>query len=105
MNVTCRMPVISLIAWHDRSADFIFVRVPNEYGRYLRTDQCVSQVPCPYKSCGATVGEPCMHDGKYVAGTHAVRREAGKHERRAQQFNVPRADVVDQNDGARVSIK
>ena len=105
MAITCRMPVISLIAWEDRSTDFIFVRVPNEYGRYLRTDQCVSQVPCPYTHCGATVGEPCMHDGRYVAGTHAVRREAGKNARRGQQFDVQRTDVIDQVDGATVTIK
>lgn len=105
MNATCRMPVISLIAWQDRSMGFIFVRVPNEYGRYLRTDQSVSQVTCPQKNCGATIGEPCMHDGNYVAGTHYLRRTAAKELRRGKQFAVKAEDVIDRLDGATVTIK
>jgi len=96
--INCRMPIISLIAFDDRSAKFIFVRVPNEFGRYLRTHPCVALVPCPYRECGATIGEPCKHKSGYVAGTHALRRMLCKR-------NPHRMDVIDQNDGAHVTIK
>ena len=104
--VSCRMPIVSLVAWEDRAANFIFVRIPTEYGRYLRTDRCVAHVPCPYKTCGATVGEPCMHNGKYVGGTHAVRRDEYNGNTRRKTHLIPeKKDVIDGNDGARVTIK
>jgi hypothetical protein len=99
----CRMPIISLIAFEDRTAKFIFVRVPNEFGRYLRTDPCVAHVAC--ERCHATIGEPCRHDGKYVAATHAVRR--GDHDQRhkGKPLRLERIDVIEPNDGAHVVIK
>lgn len=104
-KMSCRMPVISLVAWEDRGpVRFIFVRVPTERGRYLRTDPCVAYVPCPYNSCGSTVGEPCKHNGRYVGGTHAVRRREGDLRRRAAPL-PPIDDVTDQEDGAHVTIK
>lgn len=74
MSVT---PRVSLVAWTDRAGEFVFVAVPNERGRYLRTDKSVTQVACPM--CSAVVGEPCgtgrgSEDG-YSATTHYVRRK------------------------------
>lgn len=103
--MTCRMPIVSLIAWEDRPGRFIFVRIPNEYGRYLRTDPCVAHVPCPYESCGATVGEPCKHKGKYHSATHAARRGDWDQRHRGKPLRMERIDVVDRGDGATVSIK
>lgn len=56
----------------------VFVRVPNEKGRWVLTDKCVAMVGCPY--CKAVTGEPCrrvMHCPpryKYHSGTHYLRR-------------------------------
>lgn len=74
-------PAISLTAFDSRDPFFVFVKVPNERGRYVRTDVSVILVPC--RHCGACVGEPCLRGGHalpgrlktYGAGTHAVRRE------------------------------
>lgn len=58
----------------------VFVRVPNERGRWLMTDRCVVEVDCVV--CGALCGEPC-HNNKqgalrhYNVGTHARRRDHG----------------------------
>ena len=67
-------PRISLVAFDDRLNNFIFVAVPDERGRYLRTDRSVALVECPH--CGALIGEPC-HDGRrrrYGGTTHVRRR-------------------------------
>ena len=72
-------PSISLVAWEDRTPGFIFVAIPNERGRYLRTDACVSLVPCPYQGCESIRGEPCREGpGEYRGSTHAVRRDLVK---------------------------
>lgn len=71
-------PRVSLVAWADRQSNFIFVAVPDERGRYVRTDKSVAFVPCPH--CKAMVGEPCkgrVGDG-YGGTTHYVRRNAAK---------------------------
>lgn len=87
-------PQISLIGYHC-TPDKVFIRVPNERGRFVLTDRCVAYVGC--KHCGAAPGEPCFRESrvpycdgkkpwpkhrKYYAGTHWVRRAAmsGKHE-------------------------
>lgn len=68
----------------------VFVRVPNERGRWLMTDRCVVEVDCSV--CGALCGEPC-HNQKhgalrhYGVGTHARRREDGL---RRFQKNAPK---------------
>lgn len=107
MTNTCRMPVVSLIAWEDRQAAFIFVRVPTEYGRYMRTDKSVALAPC--ERCNSTVGEPCKgwrkdnaSFGKYHAATHAVRRRAA--DGRMKRAERP-DDIIDRGDGATVTIK
>lgn len=66
-------PAISLVAWEDRKADQVFVAIPDERGRYLRTDRSVAFVDCP--SCGSAAGEPCKNRlGRYNGGTHYQRR-------------------------------
>lgn len=69
-------PRISLVAYGDRNPDFIFVSIPDQRGRYLRTDKSVAFVECP--ACHAAVGEPCRthtQDG-YQGTTHVWRRSA-----------------------------
>lgn len=66
-------PKISLVAFKERQGDFIFVAVPNERGRYVRTDASVVQAEC--SNCGAAIGEPCKNrHGNYLGGTHYQRR-------------------------------
>jgi len=101
----CRMPQIRLVAFDDRQGKFIFVAVPNEYGRYLRTDRSVAYVAC--ELCGATVGEPCRHPriGKYHGQTHAVRRHTFQVQFAGHWRDAPHRDVLDLADGATVTIK
>lgn len=85
MTVT---PKIHLTAWEDRKAQFIFVAVPNERGRYARTEKPVAFVGCPH--CGALVGEPCTSGaGDGYSGTiHSARRHA------ARKFHGVAADDI-----------
>lgn len=70
---------ISLLAY-SATPDKVFVRVPNERGRWVLTDRCVIEVEC--SSCKAEKGEPCFRsygpfDPKhrlYWSGTHYGRR-------------------------------
>ncbi len=75
MSVT---PRISLVAWEDRSQSFIFVAIPDQRGRYVRTDKSVAFVSCSH--CHAGIGEPCKGRGGdgYGGTTHAVRRSAAQ---------------------------
>lgn len=67
-------PAIRLVAYDDRG-DLVFVAVPNERGRYMRTHRSVVEVPCP--ACSAVCGEPCKgHLVTYSVGTHYKRRKA-----------------------------
>lgn len=60
-----------LVAFEDRQGHFIFVKVPEEYGRYVRTHLAVAFVPC---GCGADVGVPCKGQyGRYTGSIHADR--------------------------------
>lgn len=71
-------PRISLVAYEGRTPDFIFVAIPDQRGRYVRTDRSVAFVGCP--DCGAVVGEPCRNrsgDG-YGGTTHVYRRVAAR---------------------------
>lgn len=65
-------PAIRLVAWEDRGNTCVFVAIPNERGRYLRTDHSVVLVECP--ACRSVKGEPCTSRQGYSGGTHAVRR-------------------------------
>jgi len=73
MSVT---PAIRLIAHLDRAGAFVFVAIPDERGRYLRTDRSVVLVACPL--CHAIKGEPCKSRAGYTGGTHGRRRLSAK---------------------------
>lgn len=84
-------PRISLVAYEEQS--WIFVMVPNEKGRYVRTDKCVAYAGCPL--CGATVGEPCFvieysGEKRYKSGTHARRRERNNRPSNWRKFSPRR---------------
>lgn len=100
-------PKISLVAFEDRQGNFIFVSVPDQRGRYVRTDPCVALVACP--ACGSSIGEPCKanHNIGYTGSTHADRRIlTDGRRRRGKPLRIERADIVDfNNDGANISIK
>lgn len=44
----------------------VFVRVPNERGRWMLVDRCVVEVDCPH--CSAIAGEPCRGSRGYGRG-------------------------------------
>ncbi|HET8695556.1 MAG TPA: hypothetical protein VFM33_12860 [Aquabacterium sp.] len=69
-------PKIHLTAFLDRPGNFIFVSVPDERGRYVRTDRSVALVAC--RHCGSIAGEPCKSRHGYIGGTHCVRRTDAK---------------------------
>lgn len=90
-------PKITLVAWCDRLQHnkFIFVAVPNERGRYVRTDMCVAFVECGY--CGSITGEPCKDrcSGRYCAGTHTLRRRLYTQKKRLGEISdVGARDVI-----------
>lgn len=73
-------PKIALVAYTETTDDgqlsgMVFVAVPNERGRYVKTDLSVVQVSCP--KCESVPGEPCKStntgDG-YTAATHHSRK-------------------------------
>jgi hypothetical protein len=65
-------PKIALVAYESPFPGRVFVRVPNERGRYVLTDRCVVQAPCPH--CGSAKGEPCKSNNLYIVGVHYKRR-------------------------------
>lgn len=69
-------PKIHLTAFKDRIGKFIFVAVPDECGRYVRTTRDVALVSCP--DCKAIKGEPCKSKHGYGGTTHVARRVACK---------------------------
>lgn len=86
-------PKITLVAFEARQPRFIFVSVPNERGRYVRTDASVALVACGH--CKSIPGEPCKSGpGRYGGGTHAVRREAAERERRRKENELADAEAV-----------
>lgn len=88
MSVT---PSIKLVAYEDRVGGFVFVAIPDERGRYLRTDRSVTLVACPM--CKSIRGEPCKLSQGYSGGTHAARRTAaGKY--RGRQDDVIQSPVT-----------
>jgi len=66
-----------ITAFEDRSGNFIFVKVPGEYGRYVRTNMSVALTACP--ACKSEIGEPChgQYD-RYTGSTHADRLVAAR---------------------------
>lgn len=88
MSVT---PSIKLVAYEDRVGGFVFVAVPDERGRYVRTDRSVVLVDCPL--CKSIKGEPCVLGHGYGTGTHAARRSAaGKYRGRQDDVIVSPVD-------------
>jgi len=77
------MSRIGLVAYCALPPHHVFVRVPNEPGRWLLVHRCVVDVAC--SNCGAAEGEPC-HNKKavrrYGVGTHTLRRYAYDYRRR-----------------------
>ncbi|MES2415113.1 MAG: hypothetical protein V4614_15005 [Pseudomonadota bacterium] len=74
-------PKIHLVAFQDRQNAMIFVAVPNESNRWLRTDKSVAAVACPF--CHSIAGEPCKRSVAYsdrptvyAGSTHYLRRSA-----------------------------
>lgn len=98
--------VIGLVAYGVDGPDpsLVLVRVPSERGRWVMTDRCVVEFPCPH--CNAVVGEPCRRGNgnnrlKHGAGTHWKRRDLWQRERfnkrRSAQpkLRVPAANVAE----------
>lgn len=86
-------PAIRLVAFEQRAGYFIFVAVPNERGRYLRTDRSVVLVACPL--CDAIKGEPCKGKAGYGGATHARRRQAAKAIKGRQDDLIEPVDIAD----------
>ena len=72
------MPRIQLVAFEERGpSPFIFVAIPDERNRYLRTERCVALVACPH--CKVPAGVPCLGAWrKYHGGVHHLRRSAAR---------------------------
>lgn len=81
---------IRFVAYEDRQSNFIFVAVPNDRGRYVRTSKVVALAECP--ACGSIKGEPCKFRQGYSGGTHADRHTAAG-SRRGRPMYVD--DVID----------
>lgn len=82
-------PRIQLVAFEERApSHFIFVAIPDERNRYLRTDKSVALMACPH--CKVPVGVPCLGAwNKYQGGTHHLRRSAAR-----SAFGARPADVL-----------
>lgn len=85
------MPKISLVAY--LAEGWVFVGVPGELGRYVKTHPCVVDTFCPY--CESVAGEPCKRIdprkktfGNYIASTHHLRRAEHQMEKRRQKRKV-----------------
>jgi len=72
-RIKCRMiiPKIHLVAFDDLDGK-IFVGIPNEPGRYLRTEHCVIERNCPV--CESGVGEPCSNFNTQRFRTHKIKK-------------------------------
>lgn len=90
MTAMKHTPAISLVAYEAWPDGKVFVRVPGERGRYMLTDRCVVEVPCPH--CNSIKGEPCKSDSLYKVGTHWRRKSNGTSKRSAKKR--PRAKPI-----------
>ena len=99
----------SIKSYEDRNGGFIFVKVPGEYGRYVRTNHVVAFVACP--ACGSGVCVPCVGQYKrYTGSVHADRlvagqkflREAGINinsaARNSEEYPVIKDDIIGDNE-------
>lgn len=79
-------------AYEDRNGGFIFVKVPGEYGRYVRTNHSVALVACP--ACGSGVCVPCVGQYRRFTGSMHVDRAVAAHRMlREIDVNVNSASV------------
>jgi hypothetical protein len=71
-----------VVAYADRMSGFVFVKVPGEYGRYVRTSRIVTVAGCP--ACGSNINVPCKGQyDRYTGSIHADRMRAANSERLA----------------------
>lgn len=79
-------------AFEDRNGHFIFVKVPGEYGRYVRTNHAVALSACP--ACGSGVCVPCVGQyRRYTGSVHFDRIVTARDVLRAAGVNVNSANV------------
>jgi hypothetical protein len=90
--MACQQLQISVVAYEAIKGK-VFVRVPNERGRWMLTDRCVAEVPCEW--CGSVTGEPCSTRRKrdplfrYGVATHIARRMAADRKRGWRSVSGP----------------
>lgn len=71
------IPRISLVGYEAREPHFIFVAIPDERNRYLKTDRSVAVAACSL--CKVPIGVPCLGAFKnYQGSTHVARRVAAR---------------------------
>lgn len=95
------VPKLHMVGYDDRLPGFIFVAIPNQVGRYIRTDRSVALSPCSH--CGAVVGEPCLSgnsksltiSARYSGLTHVMRRKSVKYASKADDVIIPVKPVDD----------
>lgn len=79
-----KTPAISMVAWSTQDPRQVFVAIPNERGRYMKTSVCVVQVACP--ACEAAIGEPCRvrrgGQWQYNTTVHYKRSDEGNYYRK-----------------------
>lgn len=94
----CNTPdsAVRRIAYLDRQGHFIFVKVPDEYGRYVRTRALVAYAACP--ACGSIEGVPCVGQyGRYTGSIHADRMNAANKLQR--NFGLTSEDIITDDQG------
>lgn len=74
-------PAISLVAYESRRKQLVFVKVPDERGRYVLTSRSVVEVACSH--CHVVVGEPCRTKQGYAVTVHYARDNAWRNKRRS----------------------
>ena len=101
--VTTEVPPASirlgLVAYEFVPDKLVFVRIPNEPGRWVLTHHSVAKVACPW--CRAVVGEPCftgkgadVADRRYTAGTYCLRNRRAKMDKGRAKVRVTAADLT-----------
>jgi hypothetical protein len=99
-----------VVVFEARGGGFIFVPVPGERGRYVRTSYAAALVACP--SCEGKVGQPCRGDRGWcgslhvdrLASAHAVLRKLGAAATLDESRAALREDVLEQDDESAVTV-
>lgn len=95
-QVRPRSKTVSLVAYCALPPNQVFLRVPNERGRWLITERCAVEVDCDF--CGVSAGEPCVsRSGHYGVGVHIWRRETWRQRGKPgnKQQHKPRLSTAD----------